>query len=459
LPFLPIFIIVLTIYDLQLITYNSQLIMVPDYDLIIVGGGASGLLAARELSKSGLKIAVIEARDRFGGRIHTLNVPSSPLPIELGAEFIHGELPITTRLLNEAVIRYKPAFGDTWTVKKGQVQKTGNIDPDWDLFEEKLRDLDEDMSLKSFLNSHFKGDQFETLRNSVGRFAAGYDTADIEIASTLALRDEWLGEFNGSQDYRIKGGYGCLIDNLVAYLKSQERVELILSAVIKDVSWCRGMVKVTTDNGRIYTSGKVLITVPLGVLRAEEEERGHINFFPRIPQMSKAVKALGFGDLIKIILLFKEPFWERLYPEMERMEFLLAETPISAWWTQFPERSSVFTAWLGGPQASLFTSSSREVILKEALGSLEAIFKIPSGDLDRQLVDAYVINWSADPFTRGSYSYATVDSADAKKVLNTPIEDTIFFAGEGLYDGPAMGTVEAAFDSSLQAVKKILERY
>ena len=58
--------------------------------IIILGAGAAGLAAARELAERGRQIIIVEARNRIGGRIHTLRDPKLKIPIELGAEFIHG---------------------------------------------------------------------------------------------------------------------------------------------------------------------------------------------------------------------------------------------------------------------------------------------------------------------------------------------------------------------------------
>ena len=71
-------------------------------DVIVLGAGAAGLAAARDLSHAGLRITVVEARPRIGGRILTLHDPRSPLPLELGAEFIHGEAPETLSVAQAA---------------------------------------------------------------------------------------------------------------------------------------------------------------------------------------------------------------------------------------------------------------------------------------------------------------------------------------------------------------------
>jgi len=76
------------------------------YDIVILGAGVAGLAAARILAQTGARVAVVEARRRVGGRIFTLRVAdvagSRQMPVELGAEFIHGLPEETWSLLHEA---------------------------------------------------------------------------------------------------------------------------------------------------------------------------------------------------------------------------------------------------------------------------------------------------------------------------------------------------------------------
>ena len=430
--------------------------MKQEYDVIIVGAGAAGLLAARELSKANRKVVLVEARDRIGGRIHTLRHRDSATSLELGAEFVHGNLPITFKLAAEADISVYPTAGETWRIRNGELLRGDELDEDWELFEEKLKGLQEDLPLKDFLNNHFEDTIHSDLKRSVERFAAGYDTADISRASTLGLRDEWLDEENGANDFRLKGGYKALLDFLLNELHSRD-VDIFLSTIVREVIWKPGEVRGKTTDGREVFASRILITVPLGVLQADETELGAIKFSPQIAPTISAAKALGFGAIIKILLEFKTPFWEEMYPELLNMEFLLTDTLIPAWWTQFPDRSGVLTGWLGGPQASLFTHATPQEVLVEALKCLESSLKVPEEKLKEQLLNFRVANWTADPFTRGSYSYATVGAVAARKILNTPVCDTLFFAGEALYGGVETGTVEAAFASALNSVNQILK--
>src|SRR4051812_43136951 len=89
-------------------------------DVIIIGAGAAGLMAARELSRSGKSVMILEARNRTGGRIQTLDSIVFSRNVETGAEFIHGNLPVTREILGEAGIDYSSVKGEIWRKRKGQ---------------------------------------------------------------------------------------------------------------------------------------------------------------------------------------------------------------------------------------------------------------------------------------------------------------------------------------------------
>lgn len=430
-------------------------------DILIIGAGATGLMAAHTLSKAGKKVTVLEARNRCGGRIHTLHNELFFKDAELGAEFIHGDLPVTLNLLNEAGIAYYSAVEEMLNYRNGQFSKEGGF-TDWDKVVEKLGDLKQDISIKDFLDSEFPAGEYDELRTSVIGFISGYDTADPERASSFALRDEWEGEDFEAQ-HRVKGGYGVMIKYLEDENR-QARAEIYLNSVVKEIGWSTGQVKAVTDDGATYEAERLLLALPLGVLQADKNEKGAIAFTPPIPEYDNAIKQMGFGSIIKILLEFEAPFWEdeatskRVEFNLKNMGFVLSDQVIPTWWTQMPKRSPVLTGWLGGLPAARQKETPPEEILQMSLRSIGNIFKMSADELKEKLVAFDVANWTADPFTRGSYAYDTVEAAGARKILSQPINDSIFFAGEYLYEGPAMGTVEAALNSGLQAAKHIIQK-
>src|ERR1700704_585086 len=88
--------------------------------IVIIGAGAAGLMAARELGRAGRKVTVLEARDRCGGRIHPLPAAEFGYSAEGGAEFVHGEAPVTHSLLREAGLEVSPIKGTPRTMDDGK---------------------------------------------------------------------------------------------------------------------------------------------------------------------------------------------------------------------------------------------------------------------------------------------------------------------------------------------------
>ncbi|MBV9562583.1 MAG: FAD-dependent oxidoreductase, partial [Bradyrhizobium sp.] len=183
--------------------------------IVIIGAGAAGLMAARELAQAGRKVTILEARDRCGGRIHPLDVKEFGYEAEAGAEFVHGEAPITRGLVQEAGLSLQPVAGARWNVRDGAFSQDEPTDIHAERLHQVLAELQSDMTVTEFLQQHFAAPEYDRLRRSIVRMVEGYDAADPARASMLALRDEWMNSGRASQA-RIAEGYGAMIGFLVA---------------------------------------------------------------------------------------------------------------------------------------------------------------------------------------------------------------------------------------------------
>ena len=427
-------------------------------DIIIVGAGAAGLMAAYALSKTNLKITVLEARNRIGGRINTLHDKKFSIPIESGAEFIHGKLKYTLQLLNEAGIGYKKMEGKIWKLKNGNLQKNESFIEEENELAKCLKELKEDITVEKFLKKNFPGDKYAELRKSVKKFVEGYDAANATRASSFALREEL--EQQDENQYRIEGGYIKLMRYLEKKCKATNFI-IKLSTIVKKINRPKGMVEIKTTNGKIYRANKVIVTIPIPLLSDKTTNEGSIQFTPALPQIQKAIKKMGYGAVIKISIQFKNAFWEKqsdieIKRKMNNLGFLFTQARIPTWWTQLPNKTPILTGWLAGPQAAALKEASDNTILTMAIDSLSGIFGINKKILNQQIISSSVFNWGAQPFSMGAYTYATVETKEARNVLSEPIDNCIFISGEAVYDGPAGSTVEAALRSGLICAGKIL---
>jgi monoamine oxidase len=297
------------------------------YDVIIIGAGAAGLLATRDLAKAGNHVCILEAAGSAGGRISTIKEGFENYA-EAGAEFIHGKLPFTFQLLKEAGLSYEAVEGKMISVQQGQWQ-TEEHDEHWDEFMRQLKKLKIDITILQFLEENFSDPKYIQLRQAVQRFSEGFDLADISKASILSIKDEWQNI--EKKQYRIKGGYIQLIDHLLnSCLKHNS--EFHFNTCVNKIEHEESNVIVHTTDNKKFQADKLIITVSAGVLQS-----GTIQFKPALSDHAVAIQGLGFGTVIKFLLEFKTNFWKDFDDETG---FLLTDEEIPTWWTQLPSESN-----------------------------------------------------------------------------------------------------------------------
>jgi monoamine oxidase len=415
------------------------------FDCLILGAGAAGLAAAADLVAVGKKILVLEARDRIGGRIHTSHDSSWPIPIDRGAEFVHGKPTETWKIISAANLLAYDVPDSHWRFN-GKTLKQENfydkIDP---VFERLTKHKGPDQSFEEFLARLKKIPKDSAALAKM--YVEGFDAAD---AKQVGIR--WLArsaadeEKIGDQLSRIVGGYDQVITHLAARVGNQN---IQLQTIVSAIQYSRGEVRMTARDGSEYRARSAVITLPLGVLLA-----GDLRFEPEPLEKRGPLSKLKMGGVLKILLNFHEPFWEEKVDE--KVNFMHAPGEVlPTWWTQLSLRALVLTGWTGGPTAWKLSQQPAPLILEEALRILAKMLHMSPKKCRSLLKSWQICDWQNDPFSRGAYSYGGVGGANAAAQLAKPVDQTLFFAGEATHPGMS-GTVAGAIGSGQRAAAEIL---
>jgi monoamine oxidase len=435
-----------------------------DADVIVVGAGVAGMSAALDLAQAGLKVAIIEARDRIGGRVFTRRDPVVNAPIELGAEFIHGRPPEILDRLRDLNIEPLATTGEDWCEQDGQLTQC-DLFSDVDALLEKMNDRGPDESFLDFIQRCCT-DVGEETKQRARAYITGFHAADPALISVHSLvrglrADE---KIDGERAFRVPGGYVVLIEFLGQQL-SRAGVPIHLNTIVQDVRWTtdQAIISCHTDEGhKPYSARQALLTLPLGVLQARPDEPGAVRFLPDLPSAKqKALSFLAMGKVMRVTLRFRERFWENLRPggskTLADMRFLFSRQQwFPTWWTTMPERLPTITGWAPFHCAQELSGQDATVVLSSACEPLRALFKMAEQQIEDLLESAAYHDWQSDPFSRGAYSYVKAGGGSAQADLATPMENTLFFAGEATDVSGYHATVHGAIASGRRAAQEIL---
>lgn len=425
---------------------------------IVIGAGAAGLAAAATLAADGHSVTVLEARDRIGGRCWSVDA-SAAVPVELGAEFIHGEAEATAQIMRRAGIASVDAPEARWVTKRGRLQ------PANDSFE-RLTDAlarvrwpgSADVTFADYLDRLMPRSVSASTRQFARMLVEGLDAADPARVSAREIVKEWR-DMAADRQARPLGGYGAVLRMLLRARDSQP-LDVRLNSVVRSVRWRRDAVTIEGTNGGeafSVSARNLIVTLPLGVLQSADG-RSAVHFDPPLTRKRRASEHLASGSVIKLVLKFHTPFWEEIAAGRYRDAafFHSHAHPFPTFWTALPVRTPVLVAWAGGPKADALAGRDREALVDLALTTLRKLFRArhPSR---HDLEGAWFHDWQRDPFARGAYSYVLVGGSRAARELARPLERTLFFAGEATDFGGGSATVAGAIASGMRAAREVMD--
>ena len=431
------------------------------------------MAAARYLSNHGRSAILLEARDRIGGRILTVRDSRLDMPIELGAEFIHGQPHATWKLLREANLSAFDLPFEQYRLARGRLMHLGEENPEMENVMAGLARLgSKDMSFSDYLNTAAAKKASPAARRFARDFAEGFDAADPDRISAKALAEEQegLGDVEEETQFRLLDGYGALMKWMADSL-DHKRTRVCLNTVVSEIRWRKSNVEIiasTSDRNETFRAKRAIITLPIGILQLPPSARGAVRFSPDISDFRATAMQLVPGAVVKAVLRFREPFWEdpavaraaRAGKELRDAVFFYATgLPFPTWWTMRPLRVPVLTAWAGGPSAQALSGLNQNQLLAAAIETMRQLFHLSPRKLRALLEHFYTHDWINDPYTRGAYSYVTVGGTSARSKLARPIDGTLFFAGEAIDTTGQASTVGGALSSGRRAAEMVIKSF
>jgi monoamine oxidase len=401
-------------------------------DVAIIGAGAAGLGAAHALKNSGLSVILLEARERVGGRAHTI-LAAPGIVFDLGCGWLHSadknSFVAIAKQLNFEIDKTRPPWReqsfDTGFPLSERQDFIAALDAFYDRAEEAAECSGDDRA------SHYlePGNRWNPMIHAISTYVNGCELDQVSIQDMDAYEDTGI-------NWRVRRGYGAL---MTAYGASCP-VALNTEVTLIDHSGKR--VRIETSRGTL-TAAKVIVTVPTNLIADEA-----IRFHPALPAKVDAARGLPLGVDDKAMLALDEP---GDLPVDGGLRGATMRTEMGGFHLR-PFGQPCIEGFFGGTFAR-----ELEDLGEGALGaeSIDQIVALLGSDFRRKLKPLAETRWAHDPFARGAYSHALPGHAGDRAVLAAPVDGRLFFAGEATCLN-FFSTAHGARDSGERAAGEVI---
>jgi monoamine oxidase len=403
-----------------------------EIDVAIIGAGAAGLGAASALENSGLSVIVLEARDRVGGRGHTI-MAAPDITFDLGCGWLHSAdknsfVDIANRL-NFVIDKTRPPWReqsfDTGFPLQERMDFIKAIDAFYDRAEE-AAESGRDSAASKYLEP---GNRWNPMIDALSTYING---SELDSVSNLDMNAYEDSEIN----WRVRRGYGALMAAYGAPLQ----VALNTQVTLIDHSGTR--VRIETSKGTL-SAGKVIVTVPTNLIADEA-----IRFHPALPAKVDAARGLPLGLADKVMLALDE---REALPKDGNLRGATMRTAMGSFHLR-PFGQACIEGYFGGRFARQLEDAGNGAL---AAQSIDEIASLLGNDYRRKLKPLAESRWAHDPFARGSYSHALPGHAGDRAVLAAPVDGRLFFAGEATSPN-VFSTAHGARDSGERAAREVM---
>jgi len=401
--------------------------------VLIIGAGAAGLYAAYLLKSKGIDFQLLEANTSYGGRLGKLE-GFADFPIDLGAQWLHGKNSI---------------LGDLITKSNTKITLDDSSEKYWfnnQLIDKLPKDINSiflkeenvpDVSFKDYATEQgFNTDYQFIVENIAGD--SGASASSISAYWKMKEEENWV---SGDDDFKFQETYFDFIDQQIA---SAVNDKITLSTVVKKIDYLQDVISVTDTNNTTYLADKVIVTVPISILKSND-----IQFVPTLPpEKTNAFSKIGMGAGMKVFLKFSSKFFD---------ENIIGGPVCAAYADESIGKltnENVLLAFIMGDQAEYLTGLGSDVAITNAL--LQELDLMYGGQATASFISSHVQNWTTNPYVRGAYSYSTVGMGDARKIAAQSVNKKLYFAGEAMNINGHHQTVHGAVETGYREVIKIL---
>lgn len=403
-------------------------------DIVVVGAGLAGLVAARRVADAGKEVLVLEAASRLGGRISTTMTLGSP--VELGAGLLQ-------RVNQNPLARYAQAQGLTLVPDQGDFWLTENgKDATAIAYDDLGGALDRVDRTARMAKSQGQDDSLggrlakEGRWSDMGRAISGPLTLGVDLGRVSSL--DWIGP--AGNDARIKEGMSAVIERLAA------GQAVVRATPVRAIRWSGDSVLLDTVNGRVNARAAI-ITVSTGVLAS-----GAITFEPALPDpVRAAIAGLPLGVLEHVGVAGKDNAFAAAPADTQAIPFANPASE-AALVRLRPLGGSVAVVTFGGDYARALANQGEAALITAAR---ERLRQVMGAQIDSKIDRAVASSWCLDPLILGARSVALPGQADARAALAKPLAGRMFFAGEAT-STTAPGTLAGAWMSGEQAAADAL---
>jgi monoamine oxidase len=414
-------------------------------DALVIGAGTAGMTVARELARHGFAVAVLEARDRTGGRLYSVRDFCGE-PVEGGAEFIHtSDADIWPEVRGAGLsVRRCPLARNSMFNLGGRTRWLPwlllhpGVWPVFPILHQIRRVGPEDMSAREFIERHgFRGRARVLAEMTLTAHLPG----SIDEVGLLGLLEDRVLKLESGTYHRVVDGYDRLTDYIGRGL------DIRLGFAVETVRWAPDGVTATAGDGRELSARAAICTVPFGVLKS-----GAVRFVPGLPESKRAAFAcLEMGPVLKVLLLFREPFWPSWLTNLG-----CGTGPVTLYWPVFygaASKPAVLTAYCTGPRAARLSQLGEDEAVDVVLADLRRLF--PRADPRAALLAARRVDWARDPFSCGGYTFVRKGGTGARLRLAAADTGALFWAGAATATPTIADTVQAAYLSGLRAAGEV----